>query len=121
MGVTSLVLGIISLLLSFLPIVGLAGIILAIIGLILGIVDCVQKKKKEEKRGVAISGIVCSSIAIAIIIVINSLLGFVVYKFVGNADGNTVREFVESIQELEETEGANINVDFNSLLKEKNI
>ena len=68
MGVASLVLGIISLIIGFVPLCGAIALIPAIIGLILGIVDTVQKSKKNEKKGMSIAGIVLSAIATVIII-----------------------------------------------------
>lgn len=67
MGVAALVLGIISILVGFIPVCGLIALVPAIIGLILGIVDVIQKNKRGEKKGIAIAGIVCSAIAIIII------------------------------------------------------
>lgn len=68
MGVAALILGIISLIVGFIPLCGSIALIPAIIGLILGIVDVVLKSKKGEKKGVSIAGLVLSSIAIVVII-----------------------------------------------------
>ena len=102
MGVAALVLGIISLLLSFIPVIGLLGIGLAIIGLILGIIDWVQKKKKEEKHGIAIAGVICSAIAIVIVILYTMLAGLLVANFASNVDSEKVQEFVDSVKDLDE-------------------
>ena len=51
MGIASLVIGIVSVVISLFPLVGLIVLIPAVIGLILGIVDNVQKKKKQQERG----------------------------------------------------------------------
>lgn len=67
MGVASLVLGIVSVIIGFVPICGTIAFIPAIIGLILGIVDIVKKSKSQEAKGLAIAGTVLSSIAILII------------------------------------------------------
>ena len=69
MGIASLVLGIISLIVSFIPCCGALAIIPAIIGLILGIVEVVKKNKAGEPKGKGIAGIVLSAIAMVIIIV----------------------------------------------------
>lgn len=72
MGVASLVLGIISLLTSWIPFVCFLAFILAVIGLILGIVDSVKKSKaNDRKKGISIAGLIISAIAIPIIIIMS--------------------------------------------------
>ena len=68
MGVASLVLGILSLIIGFVPFCGAIALLPAIIGLILGIVDVVLKSKKSEPKGMGIAGIVLSAISIVIIV-----------------------------------------------------
>lgn len=68
MGVASLVIGIIALILGFVPLCGIIALVPAIIGLILGIVDAVRKSKTSEKKGMAIAGIVLCAISIVVII-----------------------------------------------------
>lgn len=68
MGVASLVLGILSLIIGFVPFCGAIALLPAIIGLILGIVDVVLKSKKGEPKGMGIAGIVLSAISIVIIV-----------------------------------------------------
>lgn len=58
MGVAALILGIISIIVGFIPLCGAIAYFPAIIGLILGIVDIVLKTKKKEPRGMAIAGTV---------------------------------------------------------------
>lgn len=62
-GVASLILGIISLALFCIPVVGL---ICALIGLILGIVSVSKSRKAGKKCGAGIAGIICSAIGLAI-------------------------------------------------------
>jgi len=102
MGIAALVLGIISLLLSFIPVIGILGLGLAIIGLVLGIIDWVQKKKKDEKHGQAIAGVVCSAVAIIIVILYTVLAGILFVNFAENVDTKTVEEFVDSVKNLDE-------------------
>ena len=80
MGVAALVLGIVSLVISFIPFCGTWAIIPAIVGLVLGIVDWVKKKKASEPKGKAIAGTVCSAIAIVVIAVWWVLAGMAVKK-----------------------------------------
>ena len=68
MGVAALVLGIISIIISFIPFCGIIALLPAIIGVILGLVDMIQKGKRGEPRGIAISGFVLSLLAVIIII-----------------------------------------------------
>lgn len=65
MGLASLILGIISLVMSCIPLIGLFFCITAVIGIILGIISLCKKQDK----GKSIAGIITSSIAILIIIV----------------------------------------------------
>ena len=100
MGVAALVLGIISLLLSFIPVIGLLGIGLAIIGLILGIIDWVQKKKKEEKHGLAIAGVICAAVAIVIVMLYTALAGVLFVNFASNVDSEKVQNFLNTFEEI---------------------
>ena len=73
MGVASMVLGIVSLVFTFLC--GCISMITAPIGLILGIVELVRKKGSNEPKGMAVSGVVMCSISILIFIVLVIILG----------------------------------------------
>lgn len=68
MGVASLVLGIVSVVFSFVPFCGIIALIPAIVGLILGIIEVVNKSKSQEPKGMAIAGLSCSAVAIVFII-----------------------------------------------------
>ncbi len=68
MGIASMVIGIFSLVIGFFPICGAWAIVPATVGLILGIVDFVQKNKRNEPKGTAIAGIVLNPAAIIVII-----------------------------------------------------
>ena len=67
MGIAALILGIISIIIGFIPLCGAIALLPAIIGLILGIVDVIGKSKKGEPKGISIAGLVLSAIAIAVI------------------------------------------------------
>lgn len=67
MAVASLVLGIISIVLSFFGGINLLGGILGVIGIVLG----AQGRKDESKKGLATAGVVCS--------VIGTILCFIFY------------------------------------------
>jgi len=69
MGVAALVLGIISVLLAFIPVIGLfLAPIPAVIGLILGLVDWKQKKKAELSVGISLAGTILSGVALLVIV-----------------------------------------------------
>ncbi|MDU5106452.1 hypothetical protein [Clostridium sp.] len=58
MAVTSLVLGILSIIFSFFGGINIVGAILGIIGIVLGALS----RKNEEKKGIGTGGMVCSII-----------------------------------------------------------
>ena len=68
MGVASLVLGIVSVIVGFIPLCGTWAIIPAIVGLVLGIIDWSKKQKANEPKGKAIAGTICSGVAIIVIV-----------------------------------------------------
>lgn len=68
MGVAALVLGIVSVVIGFIPFCGSWAIIPAIVGLVLGIVDLVKKNKEGNPKGKAIAGVICSAVAIVVIL-----------------------------------------------------
>lgn len=95
MGVASLVLGIISLIIGFIPLCGAIALVPAIIGVILGIVDIVSKSKKGEKKGTAIAGLILSAIATLVIIFWVFVFGVAASK----TDLNEVENILTSINE----------------------
>ncbi len=70
MGVASLILGIISLVMGWIPFICFFMFALAIVGLILGAIDvCKKSKIAGSKNGVGIAGLVISALAIPVIII----------------------------------------------------
>ena len=69
MGIASLVLGIVSIIISFIPFLNVVAFIPAMVGLILGIIDIVKKTKNKEPKGKSIAGTILSAIAMVIIAV----------------------------------------------------
>ena len=80
MGIAALVLGIISLILAFIPCGCYISGLTALIGLILGIVAVVKGKKSGAKIGTGVAGIILSAIAIVVTIV-----AFIFYTVIGIA------------------------------------
>lgn len=68
MGVAALVLGIVSIIISFIPFCNLIALVPAIVGLILGIVEVVKKGKANEPKGMGIAGTILSAISVVIIV-----------------------------------------------------
>ena len=70
MGIASMVIGIVSAILGFIPMCGWFATLPAVVGLILGIIDVVQKNKNQESgKGIGIAGIILNSIAIILILI----------------------------------------------------
>ncbi len=86
MGVAALVLGIISIVIGFIPFCGAIAFVPAIIGLILGIVDIVKKSKSKEPKGMAIAGTVLSAIAVIVISFWIFVVGVATHEFIKNPD-----------------------------------
>mgnify|MGYP007000577565 CR=1 FL=1 len=103
MGIAALVLGIISLIIGFIPLCGSIALLPAIIGLILGIVDTVQKKKKGEKIAVSVTGLVLSAIAVVVIIFWVFVFGVAASKVDVNDIDASTENFLTSLNELSST------------------
>ena len=100
MGIAALVLGIISIIIGFIPLCGSIALLPAIIGLILGIVDTVLKKKKGEKLAVSITGLVLSAIAIVVIIFWVFIFGVAASSVNTNEIDKATENYLTSLNEL---------------------
>lgn len=69
MGIAALIIGIVSAILAFIPLCGYIAFVPALVGLALGIVDIIQKSKKNESKVMGIVGVITNAVAIVIIIV----------------------------------------------------
>ncbi|HPJ21361.1 MAG TPA: hypothetical protein PLP30_05795 [Clostridia bacterium] len=74
MGLTALILGILSVLISIVPFCNYVGLIPAIIGIVLGVVSLTQKDESYNARPLAITGLVFCVIAVIMSIVWSVLL-----------------------------------------------
>ena len=95
MGIASLILGILALLGSWIPIIGIFLVPEAVIGIILGVVSVVNSKKNKDKgqRGVSIAGLVVSVVALL------SIVGFtILWASAGN-------DYVFDLEEVIEDNG----------------
>ena len=75
MGIASMVIGIIGVITSFIPCIGMLSLVPVIVGFVLGIVDTVLKGKKHQPRGMSIAGIVLNAVALLFIIVSFLIIG----------------------------------------------
>jgi hypothetical protein len=66
LGIAGMVLGIVAVIFSFVPCLGVYALIPGLIGLVLSIVSFVQANKAGAAKGMAIAGIVCSLVGCAI-------------------------------------------------------
>ena len=62
LAIASLVLGIVSILIVWIPVVGILGTVMAIVGLVLGLLAL----RKPDGRGLAIGGVVCAGVSLVI-------------------------------------------------------
>lgn len=85
MGIAALVLGIVSLVISFIPFCGTWAVIPAVVGLVLGIIDWVKKGKAKEPKGKAVAGTICSGLAVIVIIIWWILAGIATTKVINEA------------------------------------
>ena len=91
MSIASLVLGIVAIIISWIPIIGLISFALVITGLVLGIVDVSKKTKLNQKAGIGIAGIVVNAIAIPIIVITSIISLGVITAFIIDNNGITDR------------------------------
>lgn len=103
MGIAALILGILSIIIGFIPLCGSIALVPAIIGLILGIVDTVQKNKKGEKKGISIAGLVLSAIAIVVIIFWVFIFGVAVSNVDVNEIDQATENYLTSLNEYYKT------------------
>ncbi len=72
MGIASFILGIISIVMGWLPFICFLTLMTAIIGLIFGIIDTIKKSKTNDKnKGFSIAGLIISAISIPIILIMS--------------------------------------------------
>ena len=96
MGLAAMIIGIIAVVLGFIPVCGMIALVPAIIGLILGIVDVTKKSKAQQPKGKGMAGIVLNAVAIIVI-----LLWTLVFAVGGVATMDRIEDFnVPSIERL---------------------
>lgn len=117
MAVASLVLGIISIIIGFIPFCGVIAFVPAVVGLVLGIIALVKANKPVEvaegetapksKKGLSIAGVILSGIAVLVIlfwnIVLVGLIG-VAAEGVGEIVEDELNVSLEDLAEMDEDE-----------------
>ncbi|MDF2448249.1 MAG: hypothetical protein K0R26_753 [Bacteroidota bacterium] len=66
LGVAGLVLGILAAVISFVPCLGMYAMIPGVIGLVLSVISIIQANKAGAAKGMAIAGLICAIVGIAI-------------------------------------------------------
>lgn len=85
MAVASMVLGIITILIFWIPVVGFLGLVTALLAIVLGAIANSQANKKPEEfggKGMAITGLVLGIVAIALMLLFWLIIASIVAAFV---------------------------------------
>ncbi len=90
MGLAGLIVGIVAVLFSFIPCLGMYAIIPAVVGIILSAISMSQAGKAGAPKGMAIGGLICSVIAVLV-----ALYWVYVTMFVANEAGNAILNEIE--------------------------
>jgi hypothetical protein len=69
LGIAGMILGIVAIIVSFIPCFGWWAMVMAVVGLILSAISLSQAKKAKASTGMALTGLICSIVAIIIVIV----------------------------------------------------
>jgi hypothetical protein len=88
MGLAAMIIGIIAVVLGFIPFCGYFALFPAIVGLILGIVDVKKKSKAQQPKGKGMAGIVLNAVAIIVI-----LLWTLVFAIGGAVTMDVIEDF----------------------------
>jgi hypothetical protein len=83
-AVVSLVLGIVSLLVAWIPFVGLIGIVTGIIGAVFGHRGLAQSRSINTGRGMSVAGLILNYLSILVAVLITAFLVFVVIGIAKN-------------------------------------
>ena len=69
MGLAAMIIGIVAVILGFIPLCGMIALVPAIVGLILGIIDVKKRSKNQEPKGKGLIGIILNAVAIVVILI----------------------------------------------------
>ncbi|MHC4088388.1 MAG: hypothetical protein ACYSWZ_25700 [Planctomycetota bacterium] len=68
MGLAAMIIGIVAVILGFIPVCGMIALVPAIVGLILGIIEVKKKSQAKQPKGMGMAGVVLNAVAIVFII-----------------------------------------------------
>ena len=114
MAIAALVLGIIGLVMAWIPAVNIVGIILGVLALIFGIIAIVKAKKTGTGKGMAIAGVVLAGVTIVAAVIINitvvALLNVAAKESGGvKAVQSAIAEGANEMQQALESAGATVS------------
>ena len=66
LGIAGMILGIVAIIVSFVPCFGWWAVVLAVVGVVLSAISMTQAQKAGAPKGMAIAGLICSILAIVI-------------------------------------------------------
>src|SRR5688500_2547679 len=93
MGIAALVLGIVGLLISFIPLVGIVGIVLTLLAILFGAIGL----RKREGRGLAIAGLVLGVIGTAVAVAWFFLISRAANEAMGESKAQLIKVRVNKI------------------------
>ncbi|MBL7916890.1 MAG: hypothetical protein JNM96_00740 [Bacteroidia bacterium] len=96
LGLSGLIVGIVAVLFSFIPCLGMYAIIPAVVGIILSAISMSQAGKAGAPKGMAIGGLICSVVAVLI-----ALYWVYVTMFVANEATNVLMNELENTGALD--------------------
>ena len=99
MGVASLVMGILALVVCWIPCFGAWALLFAILGIIFGAVGIVKAKKTNKGKGQSIAGLVCSIIATTVVVLWIFVIAAAADE-AANIDAKELNEAMKALQSL---------------------
>lgn len=100
MGIAALVLGIIGLIISFVPACNVIMFVPCLVGLGLGIADIAVKSKRSQPKAMGIVATVLNGVALLIIVIWCLFLGFLIVS-----DPTFLEDVQNSLEEVSENQG----------------
>jgi len=105
MGIAALVLGIIGLIISFVPACNVIMFVPCLVGLGLGIADIAVKSKRGQPKAMGIVATVLNGVALLIIVIWCLLIGFLIVS-----DPTFLEDVQNSLEEVSENQGVRVNI-----------
>ena len=119
MGVASLILGILALIVAWVPCVGIYALLFSVIGLILGAVGISAAKKSGKGKGLSVAGLVCNVIATAIALIWFFLIAKAADEVSSSSFADTLNKLSQEV-EKSKSESTGLDKAFGDLTKQLN-